>query len=149
MARPDTQIRAACKALSCLPQGRLLSVSSLYRTAPVGPQDQPDYLNAVALLETAQAPHALLRQLQCIEQAQGRVRIQRWGARTLDLDLLLYDDLVLNTPDLQIPHPRMHERHFVLAPLLELAPGCCIPRLGPAVALLEHCLEQAVERLDS
>jgi 2-amino-4-hydroxy-6-hydroxymethyldihydropteridine diphosphokinase len=102
--------------------GRLIAVSSYYETAPVGYLDQPAFLNAAAALETTLAPHALMAALLAIEEAFGRQRIIPNGPRTLDLDLLLYDDLILNTPTLQVPHPRMLERAFVLVPLAEIAP---------------------------
>jgi 2-amino-4-hydroxy-6-hydroxymethyldihydropteridine diphosphokinase len=102
--------------------GRLITVSSYYETAPVGYLDQPAFLNAAAALETTLAPHALMAALLAIEEAFGRQRIIPNGPRTLDLDLLLYDDLILNTPTLQVPHPRMLERAFVLVPLAEIAP---------------------------
>jgi 2-amino-4-hydroxy-6-hydroxymethyldihydropteridine diphosphokinase len=111
--------------------------SSLYETAPVGgPAGQPPYLNAVAAVTTALPPHELLRVLNAIETGLGRVRTVPDGPRTLDLDLLLYGDLVLDTPELTVPHPRLHERLFVLEPLVEIAPGAVHPRLGKTVARL-------------
>jgi 2-amino-4-hydroxy-6-hydroxymethyldihydropteridine diphosphokinase len=117
---PAAQLKAAVAALARLPQSRLERLSRVYRSAAVGPGTQPDYLNAAALLLTALPPLPLLRALQAIEARQGRVRCERWGARTLDLDLLLYDDLALDTPELQVPHPRMARRNFVLYPLLDI-----------------------------
>jgi 2-amino-4-hydroxy-6-hydroxymethyldihydropteridine diphosphokinase len=117
---PPAQLKAAVAALGGLPQSRLERLSRVYRSAAVGPGIQPDYLNAAALLLTALPPLPLLRALQGIEAQQGRVRCERWGARTLDLDLLLYGDLALDTPELQIPHPRMARRNFVLYPLLDI-----------------------------
>jgi len=102
------------------------SCSSWYKTAPIGPS-QPDYLNRCALLEVEQNPQELLKTLLGIEQEFGRVRKEHWGPRTLDLDLLLFDDLILETPDLQIPHPRMTQRAFVLVPLAEIAPDWIEP----------------------
>ena len=102
---------------------RVVTRSSFHETAPVGgPAGQPMYLNAAAKLETTLEPHALLSVLQQIELEFGRQRLERWGPRTLDLDLLLYDSLVIETPELTLPHPLMHERPFVLAPLAEIAP---------------------------
>ncbi len=118
---PPRQLQRAVTALGALPDSTVARVSSVYASAPVGPTDQPDYLNAVLLLETALPPAALLRALQDIEDAQGRERGERWGPRTLDLDLLLYGDLVLRDADLTLPHPHMHERDFVLYPLREIS----------------------------
>lgn len=106
--------------------------SSFYCTAPLGPP-QPDYLNACVLISTSLSPEALLENLLEIEAQFGRVRHERWGPRLLDLDLLLYDDWVVDTPDLQIPHPRMHERAFVLVPLAEIAPHWIVPVRARAV----------------
>jgi 2-amino-4-hydroxy-6-hydroxymethyldihydropteridine diphosphokinase len=118
-----------------IPGINLIATSSWYRTKPVGPP-QPDYLNGCAVLEVQQTPEEFLVLLQAVELQFGRVRTERWGARTLDLDLLLYDDLVLNTPNLQIPHPRMNERAFVLVPLAEIAANWLEPRSGKAIAQL-------------
>jgi 2-amino-4-hydroxy-6-hydroxymethyldihydropteridine diphosphokinase len=118
---PLAQLKAAVVALARLPRSRLARLSRVYRSAAVGPGIQPDYLNAAALLITALPPMPLLRALQAIETGQGRVRSGRWAARTLDLDLLLYGDLTIDTPELQIPHPRMARRNFVLYPLLDIS----------------------------
>lgn len=144
---PKAQIQKALQALENLPETCLLRHSSLYRSAPVGPQDQPDYINAVALVETAFSPSPLLAELQRIEQAQGRVRTKRWGPRTLDLDLLLFDDLQLQTSTLTLPHPEMHQRAFVLVPLLEIAPDILIPGKGAARALLAALPDTALTPL--
>lgn len=139
-------------AIDCLqshPQIELIAVSSWYRTKPVGPP-QPDYLNGCATLQASLEPCDLLTALQAIEAEFGRVREQHWGARTLDLDLLLYSDLIIDTPSLQVPHPRMTERAFVLIPLAEIAPTWIEPRSGCAIADLCGRLEYAgVERLPS
>lgn len=124
---PARQVRTALTELDELPGCRVLRSSRLYRTPPWGPQDQPDYANAVAVLDTGLLPHELLMALQALERAHGRVRGERWGPRTLDLDLLLYDDLTMTTADLILPHPRLHERAFVLVPLVELAPRLEVP----------------------
>lgn len=125
------QLAAAIAALRAQPEIRVEAVSTVYETAPVGPPPQGPYLNAVVHLRTQLAPRALLARLLEIERAAGRVRGgPRWSARSLDLDLLLYDSLVLDEPGLCIPHPRLHERTFVLAPLCELAPRLVHPRLG-------------------
>lgn len=123
----EATLRAATTALRALPHSRLTGLSSLYRSAPVGPADQDDYLNAVATLETALAPHALLAALQSIENAHGRVRTLRWGPRTLDLDLLLYGNDRISTADLTVPHPELVRRNFVLIPLLEILPAITLP----------------------
>jgi 2-amino-4-hydroxy-6-hydroxymethyldihydropteridine diphosphokinase len=116
-------------ALSRLPDTHLLRLSPIYETEPVGPP-QPPYLNLVAELETELSPRALLGEMLSIERAQGRERRERWGPRTLDLDLLLYGDLVLKEEDLEVPHPRLHQRAFVLVPLLHLLPEGRHPLLG-------------------
>jgi 2-amino-4-hydroxy-6-hydroxymethyldihydropteridine diphosphokinase len=139
-------LRAAVAALATLPGTTLLQVSHLYRSAPVDAQG-PDYLNAVAAVETTLTPGVLLQALQAIERAHGRERPFRNAPRTLDLDLLLHGDAVLSTPELTLPHPRLHERRFVLAPLLELAPDLQHPLLGPLQAWLPRVVDQAVQRL--
>ncbi len=106
---------------------RVVATSSLYRTAPVGGPEQPDYLNAAALLAVGVDPHDLLTLLQAEEVAAARVREERWGPRTLDLDILWWDDHALHAPDLVVPHPRLHERRFALEPLLEVAPAAKDP----------------------
>lgn len=127
---PAGQIRAACAALALLPASRVLATSALYGNPPLGPADQPDYLNAVLALETRMPPHELLRELQSIETAQGRVRGAHWGPRTLDLDLLLYGWQQVNDNELTLPHPGLATRAFVLHPLLEIAPDLTIPGAG-------------------
>jgi 2-amino-4-hydroxy-6-hydroxymethyldihydropteridine diphosphokinase len=133
---PANLIRTVFIELDRLPGCRLLRTSSLYRTAPVGYDFQPDFINAVALLETTYAPHALLAKLLAMETHYGRVRTIRNGPRTLDLDILLYDDLILDDATLTLPHPRMHTRPFVLVPLLEIAPNSVIPLRGRAASML-------------
>lgn len=118
---PLAQLRAAVSALADLPDTHLQRVSSCWRSAAVGPGDQPDYLNAVARIDTGLEAAALLEALQAIETAQGRVRTERWGPRTLDLDLLLYGNAIIDTPTLTVPHPRMTQRDFVLYPLREIS----------------------------
>jgi len=133
---PVKRLPAVMGELDRLPQTRLLRVSSLYRTAPVGYSEQPDFINAVAALETSLSAMTLLLNLFAIENQHGRIRGARNGPRTLDLDLLLYDDHVVENENLVLPHPRMHDRAFVLIPLLEVAPDCVIPLHGNAAALL-------------
>lgn len=126
-------LRRAFEAIAALPGTRLLACSSLWRSAPVGVDDaQDDYCNAVAEIATALEPEALLADLHAIEARFGRTRARRNAARTLDLDLLIFDDLVRTAPELVLPHPRMHERAFVLEPLLEIAPEAIIPGRGRA-----------------
>jgi 2-amino-4-hydroxy-6-hydroxymethyldihydropteridine diphosphokinase len=144
---PESQVRRGIAALAELPQGRLAAASSLYRSAPVGYAGQADFVNAVAQLSTALAPQALLQALLALEARFGRERSFRNAPRTLDLDLLLYDAETIAEPGLVVPHPRMHERAFVLAPLLEIAPACDIPGKGPAADWLARCGDQVIERL--
>jgi 2-amino-4-hydroxy-6-hydroxymethyldihydropteridine diphosphokinase len=148
LKRPLEQVQQAISALAALPRTRLLQVSSLYRSVPMGPAGQPDYINAVAELETELEAHALLDALQSIEQQHGRVRDgQRWGARTLDLDILLYSDAVIADVRLQIPHPGMAGRNFVLYPLAEILPEMVVPGLGELRLLLESCPDTGLQRL--
>lgn len=115
----------------------------------MGPQDQPDFINAVAALETRLTPQALLQALLVIEAQHGRRRDgMRWGPRSLDLDLLLYGDTLLDAPDLVLPHPGMHERAFVLYPLADIAPGLSVPGHGSVQALLARCRDTRIERLE-
>ncbi|MFZ1326443.1 MAG: 2-amino-4-hydroxy-6-hydroxymethyldihydropteridine diphosphokinase [Candidatus Contendobacter sp.] len=147
---PVQQVQRAFQALRTLPVSRLSAQSPLYRSAPVGgPPDQPDYINAVAVLDTTLLPAPLLAALQQLEQAQGRTRAVRWGPRTLDLDLLLYDALVSEAPNLTLPHPRLQERAFVLQPLYDLAPQLIIPGQGSVRELWAKISKQGLSRLDS
>jgi 2-amino-4-hydroxy-6-hydroxymethyldihydropteridine diphosphokinase len=137
----------ALDRLTWMPGVRLLRASSLYRTAPIDSSGD-DYINAVAEVDTSLSARALLAALHEIEQAHGRERPYRNAPRTLDLDLLLYDDeLIDDAPALVVPHPRMHERAFVLAPLAELAPALAIPGRGRVRDLLPLVADQAIERL--
>lgn len=141
-------VEAALLDLAKLPGSRLIRQSALYRTAPVGVGQQPDFINAVAALDTSLAPQALLEALLALEARHGRTRHTPLAARTLDLDLLLHGDSVMNTPALQLPHPRMHLRAFVLAPLAEIAPDLILPAgLGPIAALLPAVADQTITRL--
>lgn len=128
LASPLEQVNAAIRALADIPDSRVASVSSLYRTPPLGPQDQPDYLNAAVALETSLAPEALLDHTQRIELQQGRVRkAERWGPRTLDLDIMLFGDAIINSERLTVPHYDMKNRGFMLWPLFEIAPQLHFP----------------------
>ncbi|HBC81082.1 MAG TPA: 2-amino-4-hydroxy-6-hydroxymethyldihydropteridine diphosphokinase [Escherichia sp.] len=128
LASPLTQVNAAIAALGTLPDSRIVAVSGFYRTPPLGPQDQPDYLNAAVALETSLAPESLLDHTQRIELDQGRVRkAERWGPRTLDLDIMLFGDETLATPRLTVPHYDMKNRGFMLWPLFEIAPELRFP----------------------
>ena len=144
---PRAQLDRAVLALSRAGGIELAGVSSYYRSAPWGEPAQPDFINAVARVETMLTPEALLAVLQGIEAQAGRRRERRWGPRALDLDLLLHEGELRDTPLLQLPHPRMHERGFVLVPLLELAPEVVVPGLGRARDLLQQCGHAGVERL--
>lgn len=144
---PVAQVESGLRDLAGLPQTRLLARSSLYRTAPVGAAGQPDYINAVAAVETRLGPVELLDAMLAIEDQRGRVREYQNAPRTLDLDLLLYEDLVCHQHGLTLPHPRMHERAFVLVPLAEIAPDCRIPGRGPVAEWLARCAGQAIEKL--
>jgi len=139
-------LEAAFDALAALPGTRALARSSLYRSAPVDASG-PDFLNAVAAFETRLAPPALLAHLHRIEAQHGRERSGRNAPRTLDLDLLLYGAEVIDADGLVVPHPRLHERAFVLVPLLEIAPDVVVPGLGRAADLLPGVGSQAVARL--
>lgn len=144
---PVAHVCAAVDALRRLPQSRLLRTSSLYRTAPVGIHGQPDFINAVAALETSLTPHALLDALFAIEADFGRRRDYYHAPRTLDLDLLLFDDCRIDTPQLRLPHPRLHLRAFVLYPLAELAPDLQLPGRGSIAAWLPAVANQGISRL--
>ena len=140
LADPLGQARRAVSALAALPETELQKASSFYSSRPMGPADQPDYVNAVARLSTRLAPLALLDQLQKIELEQGRVRKnERWGPRTLDLDLLLYGDRVIKHERLIVPHYGMKEREFVLLPLAEIAPALVLPCGTPLAQLVARC----------
>ncbi len=139
-------LASAFEALAALPGTEVLRRSSIWRSAPID-SSGPDYLNAVAELRTALAPLELLHALQAIERAHGRERPYRNAPRTLDLDLLMHDACVLATPELTLPHPRAHERAFVLAPLAELAPDLIIPGRDTVAATLATVVGQRIERL--
>ena len=140
LLNPARQLGTALAALEQLRRSRLMEVSRLYRSAAIGPGSQPDYLNAVARLDTDLAPPSLLAALQQIEQDQGRERRVRWGARSLDLDILLYGNLRIDTPELTIPHPSMRLRNFVLYPLAQITgPELRLPDGTDLGTLIAHC----------
>ena len=145
LADPRAQVLSAMQALDKLPHTRVLARSSLYRSAPVGFLEQPDFINAVAKLETALNPRALLDALLELERECGRTREFRNAPRTLDLDVLLYDDLCYHEHGLTIPHPQMHLRAFVLRPLLEIESDCAIPGIGKVEKALQGCQQQELE----
>ncbi|NYT47396.1 MAG: 2-amino-4-hydroxy-6-hydroxymethyldihydropteridine diphosphokinase [Candidatus Methanofishera endochildressiae] len=140
LATPEAQINTARNAITALPEVFEDAFSSLYRSPPMGPQDQPDYINAVMAITTDLSAIQLLRRLQQIELDHGRVRKdERWGARTLDLDILLYGQQMINQPDLIVPHYGLKERAFVLYPLQEIAPELEVPGQGTMTELLASC----------
>lgn len=144
---PAEQVETAMAELATLAETRLLGRSGLYASAPAGYADQPDYVNAVAKLETALTPRQLLDRLLDIERRHGRERSFRNSPRTLDLDILLFDDLSLDEPGLHVPHPRMHERAFVLLPLAEIEPGLLLPGRGRLADALAGIAGDTVHRL--
>ena len=149
LENPSQQVRQAISELDAIEHTRVLVASSLYRSVPVGYADQPDFINAVAKLRTRLSPHALLDALHVIEDRHGRRRSVRNAPRTLDLDLLLYGMLVVHEEGLTLPHPRMHERAFVLLPLAEIAPDTRVPgRAAPLSQLLAQLDRSGVEKLD-
>ncbi len=149
LADPARQVRTALRALQDLSDQGPLRASPLYANPPLGPA-QPDYVNAVAEIQTSHTPWSLLAALQAIEQVQGRVRTGvRWGPRVLDLDILLFGDMHLQTPALQLPHPGLRDRAFVLRPLLDLCPDLSVPGWGPLADCLATCPAHVLERLPS
>lgn len=147
LENPIYQVKKAFDELDKIPSSKLLVYSSLYRSAPVGRLDQPDFINAVAKIETSLDPHELLSALLDIERRHGRTRKFPNAPRTLDLDILLYDDLKYHQHDLTLPHPRISQRAFVLQPLMEIAPNCRIPGYNTIAELLATCQKQRVERI--
>ncbi len=146
---PLARLRSGVAALTQLDRTRVELCSSFYRTAPVGTQDQPDFINAVCRVCTGQSPTTLMRNLLQIERAHGRVREgEKGGPRTLDLDLLLYGDQAIEIEGLTVPHPRLHERAFVLYPLHEIEPDLAVPGHGTVRNLLAGCARQRVEKLE-
>ena len=147
LQQPQLQVAQAFEGISRLPSTQLINRSSLYRTAPVSYEDQPDFINAVAEVETELPPLELLQALLSLENAQGRERPFPNAPRVLDLDLLLYNDTIMHTAELTLPHPRMHTRGFVLQPLAEIAADLVIPQHGNVAMLVTQCKDQGVEKL--
>ncbi len=145
---PVAQVQEAFEELDAIPDSVLVSRSSLYSSKPMGPADQPEYVNAVAAIDTLLSPEDLLTALRRIEDRQGRERGgEKWGPRILDLDLLLYGKKKISTADLTIPHPGMHERDFVIIPLAEIAGNLTIPGHGSLQTLIRQCENHAVKKL--
>lgn len=139
LENPARQVRTALEKLRATPGIEIVAISGFYRSAPLGPAGQDDYCNAVCSISTSLSAQELLRKLQAIETAMARARGgPRWGPRVIDLDLLLYGDAIIATPELTVPHPEMHRRNFVLAPLAEIAPDVVIPGHGMAADLAER-----------
>lgn len=148
LADPLQQLATAVAALATLPRSRLIAQSPFYRSAPVGPQDQPDFINGAVELETRLPALALLDELQAIEQNHGRERVQHWGPRTLDLDLLLYGDQQIDVERLQVPHRELANRDFALQPLLDLNPDLALPDGRRLTDLRRHCPDNRLQRLE-
>jgi len=146
---PVAQIGAAITALNECDEVSVIAQSSLYSSPPMGPQDQPDYINAVVEIDTTLFAHDLLNQLQHIEQQQGRVRERHWGERTIDLDMLVYGNNILDDDRLQVPHSGMTTRSFVLYPLAEIAPELNIPTMGKIEQLLKDCPRDGLEQMET
>ncbi len=149
LGNPQIQVVSAQQELAKLPQTQLIAASSLYKSPPMGPKDQPDYINAVVGLETNLSPNDLLGHLQKIEQQHGRVKQRHWGERTLDLDILLYGQQQIEEEHLQVPHKGIAERAFVLYPLAEIAPELVISDLGEINTLLKHCPVDGLIRIEN
>ncbi|MDD2658151.1 MAG: 2-amino-4-hydroxy-6-hydroxymethyldihydropteridine diphosphokinase [Methylococcales bacterium] len=149
LAQPVAQIKSARAVIASIADIRELAFSSLYHSLPMGPQNQPDYVNAVMCVATDLSPMDLLHCLQAIENDHGRERKgERWGARTLDLDILIYGDQEINLPDLIVPHKGLDERSFVLYPLFEIAPQLVVPGKGPISGLLAKCPLSGLRRMN-
>ena len=146
---PKKQLDQAIKSLSLLPSSNLLAHSSYYSSKPVGPQDQPDFINAAALIQTKLTPPALLKHLQTIELTQGRIKKRHWGERSIDLDILLYDDISIDSENLTIPHKELANRDFVLRPLLELDANLTLPTGTSLRSLLAICPDNQLQRIES
>lgn len=146
---PSAQLARAVAEMAALPKTTLVAQSPFYASRPVGPQDQPDFVNGAAWLSTELEPHALLDQLQEIEQAHGRERLIRWGPRTLDLDLLIFGNQELDDNRLTVPHRELHNRNFVLQPLLDLKPDLKLPDGREIATLRAECPDNRLRKLPS
>ncbi|MBS0848511.1 2-amino-4-hydroxy-6-hydroxymethyldihydropteridine diphosphokinase [Citrobacter sp. JGM124] len=145
LASPLKQVSSALEAIALIRDSHVVAISSFYRTPPLGPPDQPDYLNAAVALETALTAESLLDETQRIEREQGRVRkADRWGPRTLDLDIMLFGNQVINTQRLTVPHYDMKNRAFMLLPLMEIAPECCFPDGQPISKILAPLSQEGI-----
>jgi 2-amino-4-hydroxy-6-hydroxymethyldihydropteridine diphosphokinase len=149
LEKPLEQIKTAIKDMKNMADTELVACSSLYKSPPMGPQDQPDYINAVIELDTILTPHKLLDELQKIEQQHGRVRNRHWGERTLDLDVLVYGEQILNDDRLAVPHPGIAERAFVVYPLAELDRDLVIPGLGKVGQLVKTCPRDGLQQVEN
>ena len=147
LSEPIQQLKQARVAIAALSQTQEIAFSSFYQSPPMGPQDQPDYVNAVMAIATALSALDLLHALQAIENAQGRIRNRRWGERTLDLDILLYGEHLIQHPELIVPHTGLRERAFVVYPLQEIAPTLIVPSLGSIQTLVHHCPLAGLKKL--
>ncbi|WP_299076132.1 2-amino-4-hydroxy-6-hydroxymethyldihydropteridine diphosphokinase [uncultured Paraglaciecola sp.] len=148
LSQPEQQIQKACESLAAIPGSELIKCSSLFQSRPMGPQDQPNYVNAVALLNTRLAPDSLLQHTQSIENNQGRVRkANRWGPRTLDLDILLFGHMQLDSPHLTIPHSGLQQREFVLYPLYDIAPNLVLPSGEKLSDLVDACPLNGLQKM--
>lgn len=148
LENPRAQVEQAFSELSTLASSQLLKRSPLYRSSAIGPGDQPDYINAVALLKTDLQPLELLNALQAIEQNHRRVRIEHWGPRTLDLDILLLDELCIDSERLKVPHPYLTQRNFVLYPLADIAPELRLPDGRNLPELMARCPQDGLMQLE-
>jgi 2-amino-4-hydroxy-6-hydroxymethyldihydropteridine diphosphokinase len=147
LAEPSVQLAQAVIRLAALPDTELVAQSPFYRSRPVGPQDQPDFVNGAIWLRTTLPPLALLDHLQAIEQAHGRERLQHWGPRTLDLDLLIYGNETISEIRLTVPHPELPNRDFVLQPLLDLDPALVLPDGARVADLRSRCPDNQLRKL--
>lgn len=145
---PQTQILTAIDDIKKLDNTRLIKQSSLYHSPPMGPQDQPDYVNAVVEVDTGLSPHVLLDNLQKLEQKHGRIKKRHWGERTLDLDILLYSNLMIDDERLNVPHPGLTERAFVVYPLAEIAADITIPGKGDLATIKQHCPLDGLKKVE-
>ncbi len=148
LSDPVQQVLIAMEALEKIPETSVIQQSSLYASPPMGPQDQPDYINAVVELNSELSAHELLDELQSIEQNQGRVRLRHWGERTLDLDIIVYGEKEIDDDRLHIPHKGLADRAFVLYPLAEIAPDLVIPKFGNINDLVQSCARAGLNKIN-